>query len=95
MGAALHLFYAGTAIRGYNPRPMPLLCPRAKNAMYATHRLFGTLGNIKDLSLFLLALFGESGALRRMPTFPKDAKKCVWTPWQSSAIGNTRIESTR
>jgi hypothetical protein len=62
--------------------------------MYATHREFGTLGNIKDLSLFLLALFGEFGALRRMPTLPKDAKKCVWAPWHSSAFGNARIEST-
>jgi len=94
-GAAMHLFYAGIASLEHKTSPKPLPCTRAKNAMYATHREFGTLGNIKDLSLFLLALFGEFGALRRMPTFPKDAKKCVWTPWHSSAFGNTRIESTR
>jgi|GEM_PF-4772442 len=94
-GAAMFAFSAGSAIRGHKASPRPLPCPRAKNAMYATHREFGALVNIKDLSLFLLALFGEFGALRRMPTFPKDAKKCVWIPWHSSAIGNTRIESTK
>lgn len=88
-------FYAGRASEGHNPRPRPLPSHRAKNAMYATHREFGTLRNIKDLSTTLLALFGELGAFRRMPTFPKDAKNCVWTPWQSSAIGNTRIESAK
>jgi hypothetical protein len=74
------LFYGGIVRQRYMARPRPLPCFSAKNAMYATHREFGTLGNIKDLSLSLLALFGVVGTLRRMPRVPKDAKKCVWTP---------------
>jgi hypothetical protein len=88
-------FYAGIASRGHMPSPGPLLCAHAKNAIYATHREFGTLRNIKDLYISLLALFDVVGTLRRMPTVPKDAKNCVWTPWHSSAFGNARIESTR
>jgi hypothetical protein len=91
-GAAMRLFYAGNSV----PETYAVtVLSRAKNAMYATHRVFGALLLLKDLSTTLLALFGEFGALRRMPTAPKDAKKCVWTPWRSSAFGNARDESAR
>ena len=79
-------FYAGTVSRGLIPRPRPLLCCRAKHAMYATHREFGTFGNIKELSLSLLARLVVIGKFRRVPNSPKCANKCVWTPWRTSAV---------
>ena len=88
-GAAMRLFYPGIASLEHKTSPKPLPCTRAKNAMYATHRVFGALLNIKDLSLSLLALFGEFGALRRMP------RNVCGHLGTLSAFGNTRIESTR
>jgi hypothetical protein len=84
-GAAMRLFYPGFASLEHKTSPKPLPCTRAKNAMYATHREFGALLNIKDLSLFLLALFLS----RRMP------RNVCGHLGTLAAFGNTRIESTR
>ncbi len=78
-GAAIRLFYGGIICRGHNP----LTCFRAKRAIYATYRLFGTIGYLKELSLSLLARLVFFGAFRVVPNSPKCAKKMSVNHWRS------------
>lgn len=87
-------FCKALACHGLMASPRPLLCKRTKNAIYATHRLIGTLRILKSLYLLYWHSSCVVGTLRRMPRFPKDAKNCVCIFWHSSAFVNVRIEST-
>jgi hypothetical protein len=79
-------FNAALGCKRLKPSPRPLTCHRAKNAMYATHRLIGALRILKSLCLLSWRSSCVVGTLRRMPSFPKDAKNCVCIFWHSSAL---------
>jgi hypothetical protein len=80
------LFCVGLARKRLTAGSRPLTCQRAKDAMCATHRLFGALRILKDLSLSLLAHLVDVGAFRNVPNSPKDANFCVCIFWRSWAL---------